>query len=125
MVHSIVPSYTLTFPQYYGYLVTTDSSFGVLTPCGAITEIKPQIQILKWFQSENNLIISIPDYFYGKGNIMLTDMLGRSIIKKDCEINSDKIEIDISNISSGIYVFNVINGTKSGYVKVALSHINK
>jgi len=117
--HFVTPVFNNFGPSF---LVTSDNSLNLLSPCGSIAETNPKHQELKWILSGDELIITVPDYFTGKGNLMLTDMLGKPVVKRDYAISSGKIMIDISNISSGIYVFTLINGNNTGYVKVAINH---
>ena len=106
-------------PNWGANILSTDSLVFVLYPCGAIAEHQPQQQ-LKWYQSEGNLIITVPNDLLGKGSLLLSDMSGRTLIERDCSTESGKISLDISNFATGIYLFRLIRGNKVAYAKVSL-----
>lgn len=100
-------------------LISTDSLVYLAYPCGAVAEHQPNQQ-LKWYQSEGNLIITVPNDLLGKGSLLLSDMSGRTLIERDCSTESGKISLDISNFATGIYLFRLIRGNKVAYAKVSL-----
>jgi len=51
---------------------------------------------------------------------MLVDMAGRTLIEKDCNTESGKINLIFSQFATGVYVFRLIIGSKVAYSKVSL-----
>lgn len=117
-IHS---SKTAAMSQSNSYcLVGTDSLVYLLMFCGAVNQ-EPQPKELKWYQQDNDLTITVPEKFFGDGNILLMDMLGKTVIERDCDTRSGNIKMDISNLTSGIYIFRLSVGNKTGFSKVAIS----
>jgi hypothetical protein len=102
-------------------LIATDTMYFIASFCGSITENKSNKQ-LKWIQQGNQLNITVPETLYGKGEIELIDIVGRTIIENQVNINNEKLILDISELKAGIYIFRLINGNRMGYSKVLISN---
>jgi hypothetical protein len=102
-------------------LISTDQLYFILTPCGSIntTEINRQLQ---WYQQNGKLVVSIPASFNSSGNVFLTDIIGRSIIQQQYEINQNQIILNVSHLSNGVYIFRINSGSQTGYAKVIISN---
>jgi hypothetical protein len=70
--------------------------------------------------SSNNLIVSFGSMIT-KGNIMVSNTLGESVYAQSI-FNESKKEINVENISSGIYFLKVFDGEKSYCKKIIVEH---
>jgi hypothetical protein len=101
-------------------IISTDSLFYLLWPCGSIPKVDAPID-LKWYQQDNQLTITIPENFKGNGTVLFYDMTGKCLINESINSLSEKIRIDISHQTSGIYLLRLINNKNIGYSKISIS----
>ena len=93
----------------------------ILTPAGSIKETKTQQNQLNWYIQSNSLIIDVHEKYFGNGEILLTDLLGRSLIDRQVYFDSNKFSINISSLPSGIYIVKLRKGTYVGTTKIIIS----
>lgn len=100
-------------------IVATDTLFFVLTPWGSVKETKPNQQI-KWYIQNNNLILDVDEKYFGNGGILLTDILGRTVIKQEVYFDSNKFSVSINTLPAGIYIFRIKSGMQVGTSKIII-----
>lgn len=104
-----------------GYIVSTNAGYYSISICGGVPESKETKHQLNWLQQNNQLIVSAPVKFNGKGTIILSNMLGQTVIESDCDTRNGATKLDINNLSSGIYMIRLNIGDETGFSKVILS----
>ena len=101
----------------------TDEGFNILGGCvgEGISDMKKASR-LTWYQTDdNNLQVhSLADY-NGMAAFSLFDMTGRKVLSLSSEVIDHKVNLDISNISSGVYVLQVSHENKGEQTKIILS----
>lgn len=106
--------------NYYNMnILSTDQSYMILTPCGSVPN-SIQKEQLAWYCQSDNLIVTVPSEFSGNSYIEMADITGRVVCAYQLDISDEKISMDITHFSGGIYIFSIFNGNKRANCKVLL-----
>ena len=112
--------------QYYGSSIfVTDQGINYAGICirEGIADATTADQPLIWYQeSDDRLRTQLPADYTGATTISLYDLTGREVIQTSLQLSADHIaHIDISTLSTGVYLLHSSDATHSSRTKIAIS----
>jgi hypothetical protein len=106
---------------YYFRLIATNAGifYGYNCTNVGIEESNSDVSSINWFMQNDNVVITVPKDFSGQGKLLLYDMTGRVVKSlKENIVPFQKISLNVSDISPGIYLIHLMTGSKQGSAKV-------
>ncbi len=104
-----------------GVIAVTDRSFLTASICGGISETGAQNTELKWHDEPGEILIFTPEDFNGTAQLLVSDVLGRTIIKRSETLQSSQtLNIDVSSLPKGVYIVQLSSKDKLATAKVVV-----
>lgn len=113
------------YGNYYSgeMIMVTDQGFNYIGMClGEGVNDIPAKNNLLWYQvDDHQLQVRMPDGYSGDSGFELYDVTGRKILAATGKPVDSKVYLDITDLTSGIYVLRLINENNSIQAKILIS----